>query len=143
MTSMPNKSYLELITIDDFLERIKYLQTNSRVGEPTFSGHRYINQRLYNSYDWEKTRNRVILRDKGLDLAHQDFPIRGGIYVHHINPITEDDIINMNPCVFDLNNLISTSIDTHNIIHYGYEPSNQVTNVYIERYMNDTCPWRW
>lgn len=134
------KTYSELIQIPSFQERIEYLSLNGKVGSETFGEHRYLNQLLYSSYDWKQTRREVITRDLGLDLGHEDYPIMGDIYVHHINPITIDDITNSRPCVFDLTNLISTSFNTHNMIHYGNDKLPKM--FYIERKKNDTCPWR-
>lgn len=136
---MTNRSYSELIKIPIFIDRIKYLQTNSRVGENTFGGHRYLNQLLYSSSEWKQVRRQVVIRDDGHDLSHKDYPISGAICVHHINPISADDILNRRECVFDLENLISASFTTHNMIHYGeefflIEP--------IERKPNDTCLWK-
>lgn len=135
------KSYSELIKIDSFEERFKYLSLVGIVGETTFGGHRYLNQILYQTDKWKKdTRREVILRDNGCDLAHEDYPIQGSIYIHHINPITIDDILEERPCVFDLENLISTSFRTHNGIHYGTE--DLLLKGFVERKKNDTCPWR-
>lgn len=142
MTKKPiYKSYSELIKIDSFEERFKYLSLVGIVGETTFGGHRYLNQILYQTDKWKKdTRREVILRDNGCDLAHEDYPIQGSIYIHHINPITIDDILEERPCVFDLENLISTSFRTHNAIHYGTE--DLLLKGFVERKKNDTCPWR-
>lgn len=135
------KSHSELIKIDSFEERFKYLSLVGIVGETTFGGHRYLNQILYQTDKWKKdTRREVILRDNGCDLAHEDYPIQGSIYIHHINPITIDDILEERTCVFDLENLISTSFRTHNAIHYGTEELLQ--KGFVERKKNDTCPWR-
>lgn len=135
------KSYSELIKIDSFEERFKYLSLVGIVGETTFGGHRYLNQILYQTDKWKKdTRREVILRDNGCDLSHEDYPIQGSIYIHHINPITIDDILEERPCVFDLENLISTSFRTHNGIHYGTE--ELLPKGFVERKKNDTCPWR-
>lgn len=133
------RSYNELMTIDDFDERIKYLQLNGRVSEATFGGHRYLNQVLYSSKDWKDTRRRVILRDNGCDLGHPDFPINGSVYIHHLEPLTIEDIEERSPKIFDMNNLITVSFETHNIIHYGIEP---IKRVWIPRRENDTIPWR-
>lgn len=135
------KTYSELIKIKSFEDRFNYLSLVGIVGETTFGGHRYLNQILYNSYKWKKeTRPEVILRDNGCDLAHEDHPINGSIYIHHINPLTIDDILQERPCVFDLENLICVSFKTHNGLHYGIE--EPLSNSFIERKKNDTCPWR-
>lgn len=134
------KCYSELISIPTFQERFEYLMIGGIVGNETFGGHRYLNQILYKTEDWKLARREVILRDDGYDLAHRDYPIFGNIYIHHINPITIDDILNNRPCVFDLENLISTSLNTHNAIHYGN--INLLPTDPFQRTKNDTCPWR-
>lgn len=137
--TMSTKSYSELIGISAFKDRLEYLRVHSLIGGQTFGGHRYLNQVLYSCSEWRKIRREVILRDDGLDLAHPDYEIVGRIYVHHINPITIDDILNRSKRVFDLENLISSSFETHNAIHYGSENPKPV---FVERKENDTCPWR-
>lgn len=138
---MMMKSYNELITIPTFEERFRYLKVYGVIGNQTFGYDRYLNQKLYNtSREWKRIRDKVILRDNGCDLGCEGFEIYGKIIIHHINPITVEDIVACNPCVFDLNNLISTSHNTHNAIHYGDEKSLIVAP--IERKQYDTCPWR-
>lgn len=138
---MMMKSYNELITIPTFEERFRYLKVYGVIGNQTFGYDRYLNQKLYNtSSEWKRIRDKVILRDNGCDLGCEGFEIYGKIIIHHINPITVEDIVTCNPCVFDLNNLISTSHNTHNAIHYGDEKSLIVAP--IERKQYDTCPWR-
>lgn len=134
------KTYSELIRIPTFEGRFEYLMLNGRVGEFTFNGHRYLNQRLYQCPEWASVRRRVILRDNGCDLACEGYEIFGNILVHHINPITIDDIIQRRPCVFDLENLICTSLDTHNAIHYS--DKELLPTGLVERTKNDTCLWR-
>lgn len=123
-----------------FQERFSYLSLCGSVGEETFGSHRYLNQKFYRSLEWKRTRNEVILRDNGFDLAHEDHPLFETIYIHHINPITIDDILKERPCVFDLENLVCTSFKTHNAIHYGLE--DILLTGFVERKKNDTCPWR-
>lgn len=135
-----NKSYRRLIWLSSFQERFDYLKCDGSVGDYTFGGHRYLNQLLYNSQRWKKVRNEVIIRDNGFDLAHRDYPIGGNIYVHHINPITIDDILEERSCVFDPDNLVSTSFQTHNAIHYGNEQI--ITREPVTRKPYDTCPWK-
>lgn len=134
------KTYSELIKISSFEERFDYLSLSGIVGDTTFGGHRYLNQKLYQTTEWKSTRREVILRDDGNDLAHEKYPIYGSVYIHHINPITIDDILNKRPCVFDLDNLICMSFRTHNAIHYGSK--NLLPKNVINRKKNDTCPWR-
>lgn len=136
-----NKSYHEMILLPSFKERYNYLKITGAVGEATFGSHRYLNQLLYKMPEWRKIRNDVIIRDNGCDLAHPDFELGDqSAYIHHINPITIDDILERRPCVFDLDNLISTSFRTHQAIHYGN--ADQLPKLPIERKPNDTCPWR-
>ena len=134
------KTYTELVQIESFSDRLKYLSIKGRVGDFTFGGHRYLNQMLYHSPDWRAVRRKVIIRDDGFDLAHLDYPIVHQIYVHHINPITIEDILDHRRCVFDLENLVSVSQRTHNLIHYGSEEIS--SNLFVERKLGDTCPWR-
>lgn len=135
-----SKSYSELIRIDDYKDRFDYLRLAGFVGEDTFGFDRYLNQLLYQSQEWRKFRRTILLRDDGLDLAHKDHPISGIIIVHHINPLTIEDVQNMSPAVFDLDNVVCVSRITHNAIHYGDE--KLISSGYTERQMNDTCPWR-
>lgn len=134
------KTYSELIKIDTFEDRFKYLSLVGVVGETTFGSHRYLNQILYQTDKWKSTRREVILRDNGCDLAHKDYGIMGSIYIHHLNPITIDDILEERPCVFDLENLVCTAFRTHNAIHYGSE--NLLPKGLVERKKNDTCLWK-
>ena len=137
---MSIKTYSELITIPTFIERYRYLRLGGRVGEETFGFDRYLNQIFYKDSKWLATRDRVIVRDNGCDLAIPDREIKSRILVHHINPITKEDILRRDPKLFDLENLICTIKSTHDAIHYGNESLLLVEP--IERHMNDTCPWR-
>lgn len=141
MTRTTIRTYSELIKLPTFEERFEYLKLSASVADPTFSGHRYLNQQLYKSPEWKLTRREIILRDNGFDLGHEDYPIGGKIYIHHLNPITIDDILERRRCVFDLENLISSSFNTHNAIHYGSEEILS-SRIPIERTKNDTIPWR-
>lgn len=134
------RSYEELITIPSFEGRFEYLKLNGTVGKETFGFARYVNQVLYHSYDWRSFKDKVIIRDNGCDLGVLGYEIIGSILVHHINPITYEDIVNMNDCVFDMNNVISTTLATHNAIHYSN--SDLLIKPLVERKKNDTCPWR-
>lgn len=134
------KRYSELIEIPTFEERFEYLKMSGKVGFETFGGHRYLNQTLYKSPEWRRSRREVILRDDGFDLAHEDYPIQGNIYVHHINPITIDDILDRRFWVFDPEYLISTSLNTHNALHYSNE--EMIINKFEPRRQGDTCLWR-
>lgn len=137
---MSIKTYSELITLPTYEERFNYLKLEGVVGEMTFGFDRYLNQKLYTSQEWKTVRNQVIVRDNGCDLACEGYEIYGRILIHHINPITVEDVINRNPIIFDLENLITTVHNTHNAIHYGDE--NLLIKGPIERTKNDTIPWR-
>lgn len=134
------RTYSELITLDTFEERFRYLKLDGVVGRETFGYDRYLNQILYNSPEWKRCRNGIIIRDNGCDLGCEGYDIHGQILIHHINPITVEDVLNRNPIVFDPENLISTTHNTHNAIHYSDE--NLLITGPIERRKNDTCPWR-
>lgn len=137
---MRTKTYSELITLPTFEERFEYLQLKGIVGQETFGFDRYLNQILYNSKEWKHLRNEIIVRDNGCDLALEGFEIHGRILIHHINPITIDDAIKRREKVFDPENLICVTHNTHNAIHYG-DKSLLITGP-IERRANDTCPWK-
>ena len=134
-------SYDELVAIDSFRDRFLYLQQNAVVAESTFGFERYLNQQFYKSAEWKHVRDQVIVRDGGCDLGCPDHPIQGPIYIHHINPITPEDITTNSEKLLDLNNLICVSRDTHNAIHYGMD---DIVDKYefTERTPNDTCPWK-
>lgn len=123
-----------------FKERYLYLKLSGVVGESTFGYDRYLNQTLYKSKEWHTIRNEIIIRDNGCDLGCEGFEIYGKILIHHIEPITPDDILKRHPKVLDPNNLISTSFDTHTAIHYGDE--SILATEPIERSVNDTIPWK-
>ena len=135
------KTYSELVTLPTFRERFRYLKIGGRVGEETFGWDRKINQYFYQRSDeWKSIRNYVIVRDNGCDLGIEGYDIYSHIIVHHINPITVDDIRMESEYLLDPEFLICTSLNTHNAIHYGDE-SLLYTSL-IERTKNDTCPWR-
>lgn len=133
------RCYSDLIRIQSFEERLKYLMRFSKVGEETFGGLRWLNQQFYQSMDWKAAKKIVTLRDKGNDLGVDDYPIHGSIYIHHIEPITYNDLMERSSKLFDPENLISCSYRTHETIHYGKE---SFTREPIIRKPNDTCPWR-
>lgn len=134
------KRYSELSTIPTYEERFQYLQLKGAVGNDTFGYDRYLNQILYNSPEWKRLRNQIIIRDNGRDLGCEGYEIYGRILIHHMNPITVEDIVSRNPIVFDPENLICVSHSTHNAIHYG--DKNLLIMAPVERTKNDTCPWR-
>lgn len=136
---MYSRCYSELITFDTFEDRLKYLRLDGLVGIETFGYDRYLNQMLYKSADWKKIRYEIIVRDNGCDLGIDGYEIFISPLIHHINPITAEDIKNYNPIIFDPENLITTILSTHNAIHYGCKlPNNNIQN----RVPNDTCPWK-
>lgn len=135
------RTYSELITLPTFEERFQYLRLNGVVAKETFGYQRYINQKFYRTdEEWLSVRNYVIIRDGACDLADPDREIKGKIIIHHMNPITVDDIINRTKFLLDPEYLICTIKNTHDAIHYGDE-SLLVTGP-IERSMYDTCPWK-
>lgn len=140
MKTMMNKRYSELILIEKFEDRFEYLKIKGYVGEITHGGHRYLNQQLYSSPRWQRLRKQIIIRDGGCDLACPDRPIHGKIVIHHINPISVDDLIRQAGIIFDPENLITVSYNTHEAIHYG--DIDLIPKDYIPRTENDTCPWR-
>lgn len=137
---MSIKTYSELITLPTFEERFRYLKLDGIIGKETFGFKRYINQEFYHSCEWLSLRDSVIIRDGGCDLGIEGYDIHGSVLIHHINPITYEDIINRNRCIFDPENVICTKLKTHNAIHYG-DDSILITTP-VERSRNDTCPWR-
>lgn len=137
---MSIKTYSELSQLETFIERFNYLKIGGSIGIETFGFDRYLNQALYRSQQWKDVRNEVIIRDCGCDLGIIGREIPGRVIIHHMNPITEADILNRNPVIFDPEFLICTTIDTHNAIHYGDE--DILLSEPIERRPNDTCPWR-
>lgn len=134
------RTYLEVLQYETYEERFNYLKLNGKVGKETFGSNRVLNQILYKDPEWRRTRDKIILRDKGCDLGIPGREIFGPISVHHINPITVEDVINRTPNVFDQNNLICTSDLTHRAIHYSDD--NILLKDPIVRTRNDTCPWK-
>lgn len=137
---MSIRTYSELITLPTFEERFRYLQLGGKVGEDTFGHDRYLNQMFYTSDKWRRIRRDVIVRDNGCDLGIQDREIHGLIIIHHMNPITIEDIINRSEFLLNPEYLISTVKNTHDAIHFSDERI-LITDP-IERRPNDTCPWK-
>lgn len=143
MTSMNTKlrTYSELITLPTYIERFNYLKLSGRVGRDTFGFDRHLNQMVYQKDPrWRDARDRVIIRDNGCDLGMEGYEIYGKITVHHMNPVTLDDILNDRDWIFDPEFLICTTHITHNAIHYG--DVDLLVTAPIERTKNDTCPWK-
>lgn len=134
------KTYSELIKLPTFEERYRYLRLSGRVGKDTFGFDRYMNQSFYRSAEWKRIRDEVIVRDNGCDLGIEDRIIHGRILIHHMNPITDRDILDLTDFLLDPEYLICVTHTTHNAIHYGDEDL-LVTNP-IVRTRNDTCPWK-
>ena len=134
------KTYSELITLPTFEERFAYLQLNGVVGRDTFGFDRYLNQIFYRSKRWRSIRDQIIIRDNGCDLGVEGYDIYGKILIHHINPITLDDIKRESEFLLNPEYLITTTHNTHNAIHYGDE--SLLSTMPMERVKNDTCPWR-
>lgn len=137
---MSIRCYSELIEIPTFEERYRYLQLNGSVGKDTFGFDRYMNQTFYQSREWKRVRDFVILRDNGCDLGVDGYTIYGKILIHHMNPITVKDIATASNFLMNPEYLICVSHTTHNAIHYGDE--NIIPKGPVIRTPNDTCPWR-
>lgn len=134
------RSYSELMTLETFEERYRYLKLDGVVGAATFGKDRIFNQILYSSNKWKRFRREIIKRDLGRDLGVPGYEIDMYANIHHINPITLDDVIYERPCVFDPENVITTTHNTHMAIHYGDE--SMLTTAPVERTPYDTCPWK-
>lgn len=138
---MSIKTYSKMIALPTFEERYEYLRIGGAVGEDTFGFDRYLNQVFYRSQRWKQVRDIVIIRDNGCDLGMEGYEIYGRVLIHHMNPITIDDITRNSEYLLDPEYLICVSHDTHNAIHYS--DKNMLQQAPIERTPNDTCPWRW
>ena len=134
------RTYTELSKLRTFDERYEYLRLDSQIGIATFGNERYLNQVFYKSSIWQEIRRIVILRDNGLDLGCDGYDIGGKIIVHHLNPISIQDVLDRNPDIFNPDLLISCSHETHNAIHYGTR--NSMAPPLVDRTLNDTCLWR-
>lgn len=139
METMMIRSYYDLIELETFEERYEYLKLGGVVGESTFGYDRYLNQVFYKSKLWLRTRDIVIVRDEGCDLGIYDREIYDRIIVHHMNPITIEDIQEQRPELFDPELLICTTSNTHKAIHFGDD--SLLTQLPITRTRNDTIPW--
>lgn len=139
-TSPIIRTYDELIQIPTLIGRYEYLKLGGRVGEQTFGFDRYLNQQFYHSNQWRPVRDYVISRDLGRDLAMEGYDIYGKIYIHHMNPMIQTDILYSNPDIVDPRFLICTSHRMHLAIHYS--DASQLVLDPIERTPNDTCPWK-
>lgn len=138
---MRNRSYHELLQFETIRDRYEYLKLAGEVGSDTFGSNRFLNQVFYASKQWKDTRREVILRDNSCDLGIEDYELFSGITIHHINPITIDDVKDENwDKLLNPENLITTSYNTHKAIHFGN--SSMIPRGVIERTPGDTCLWR-
>lgn len=133
---MPRRSYSELSQIDSFEDRFRYLALRGRVGDETFGFERRINQEFYHSSAWRRVRRIVLIRDNNCDLGVDGYDIPAGLHIHHMNPVTAEDLYEGNPDILDPEFLISTTQLTHNAIHYGDE--RQLPRSFTERRPGDT-----
>lgn len=136
---MESRCYSELSKLKTFEERFDYLQLKGKVGVDTFGFDRYLNQRFYTSAEWKRVRRDVIIRDEGRDLGVPGYELQNGIYVHHMNPISVEDLIHGETWIIDPEFLICVSYNTHQAIHYG--DRSLLPKLPVERSMNDHCPW--
>lgn len=133
------RSYSELHKLYTFEDRFDYLKMSGEVGKSTFGFDRYINQKFYTSYEWKQTRYHVISRDNGCDLGVPGYEINGALLIHHMNPMTVDDIVHGEDWIFNPEYLITTTQRTHNAIHFGDE--SQLPKVVLDRSRDDTKLW--
>ena len=140
MMSMKIRTYSELIAFSTFEERFRYLKLTACVGDETFGFDRYLNQQFYHSAEWKSLRNEIIIRDNACDLGISDRVLNKRIIIHHMNPITKNDLIHQTDYLLNPEYLICVSHKTHQAIHYGDE--SILDDGVIERSKNDTCPWR-
>ena len=133
------RTYSELQQLETFEERFDYLKLDGVVGRSTFGFDRWINQYFYKLHEWKTARNFVIVRDDGCDLGIPGFEIGSGLLVHHMNPISVDDIKQNEEWILDPNFLITTSLRTHNAIHYSN--NNLLPRGFADRKSGDTKLW--
>lgn len=141
MKTMKIRTYSELSQLDSFVERYRYLKLSGIIGEETFGFDRYLNQTFYKSPEYRRIRDEVILRDKGCDLGMKGYDISGRIIIHHMNPISKEDILNRSEFALNPEYLICVSHGTHNAIHYGDESQLPIDNLVV-RHPNDQAPWK-
>lgn len=139
MTTTTKKCYSELRQLLTFDERFEYLKLSGGVGRATFGFDRHINQHFYESREWKQVRDHVILRDKGCDLGIEGYEIHHGLLIHHMNPMTLDDLVSQRTWVLEPEYLITTTHNTHNNIHFGSK--SPYPRVVLERNPGDTKLW--
>nr|UVY31397.1 MAG: NinG protein [Bacteriophage sp.] len=148
---MNQRTYTELCQYATFEDRFHYLQLHGAVGHDTFGFDRYLNQDFYQSREWRQFRDKIIVRDMGCDLAHPEHeitdwvirngkPIRPRIIIHHLNPLTKEDVLGHTDALLDPENVVCVSDRTHKAIHYGDDTI--LKPAFAERRPGDTCPWR-
>lgn len=135
-----SRLYSELIRIPSFIGRYEYLRLGGVVGKDTFGFDRYLNQELYTSREWRSARDVVIIRDNGCDMGVPGYEIGGRVIIHHMNPLSLNDIKYRNPDIFNPRYLICVSDKTHNAIHFG--DSSLLPKDPVQRHPGDTCPWK-
>ena len=134
-----SRSYSELRQLETFEERFRYLALRGNVGQSTFGFDRWVNQGFYTSREWRQARDGIIVRDNGCDLGLDGYEIHRGLYIHHLNPITLEQLEEGDDCLLDPNNLITVTHRTHNAIHYGDE--RQLPLRPVDRTPGDTKLW--
>lgn len=137
---MTLRSFTELSQLGSLEERFEYLRLNGKVADPTFDDMRWLNQKFYTSRTWRNLRDEIIARDLGCDLGVDQVTVRGFPIIHHMNPITVDDILEGTENLLSPEYLITTSLDTHNAVHYGNE--SQLPRPFVERQPGDHIPWK-
>lgn len=136
---LQSRSYSQLRLLSTFHDRFEYLSLRGQVGADTFGFDRWMNQEFYHSHEWRTVRQQVIVRDLGCDLGVDGYEIHAGLLIHHINPLTPEDLHTGAELALDLDNLITTSHRTHNAIHYGDE--RLLPRPVLERTPGDTKLW--
>lgn len=135
------RTYSDLLKLPTFEDRYRYCRLDGIVCKDTFGSDRYLNQMFYTSPEWRNFRKKIIIRDGGFDLGCKDRLIVGRIFVHHLNPLTVDELSHGGEELFNPENFICVSYDTHQAIHYGAEHLLIASDT-VKRTPNDTCPWR-
>lgn len=135
-----NRCYTELIQLPTFEERYQYLRLGGIVGQDTFGFDRWLNQKFYRSPEWKRIRRDVIIRDEGRDLAMEGYELNGNIFVHHMNPITQEDLENVSDWILNPEYLVCVSKRTHDAIHFG--DASLLPQLPKVRTPNDMCPWK-
>lgn len=138
------RTYTELIQLPTFEDRFNYLKLDGVIGQETFGAlsSRWINQQFYRSYEWKQIKRNVIIRDNACEMGLPEYElVNSRIYIHHMNPITEEDIINRTRFLLDPEYLICVSFETHNAIHFGDINVSRKAKDPAIRFPNDQCPW--